>query len=109
MSKTAYETSLQWADINKRTIDRLFQQQIAYFEASMENGLGAAQRAMQAKDYNDLMAIQAETAQEMAKSAVEQTRKTIEVLTATREAMTELFQQSLEKTTKDLNETAAKK
>jgi phasin family protein len=108
MSKTAYETSRQWADINTRTLNQLTQQQMALLEGSLERGFGAARKAMQAKDYKELVGIQTEVAEEMAGATMEQTRKTLEVFSATRDAWSTLMEKSVETAASEIDKAKAK-
>lgn len=103
MGKATYQTSRQWAELNARTVDRLLQQQMSTIESSVEQGFGAVRRAMQAKDLAELLSVQADTAQEMAKTAVTQSRKTVEVLGETRDAMDTLFHETVEKASEEIS------
>ncbi len=95
MSRAACETSRQWVHINTRTLNQLAQQQMALMERSLERGIGAAGKAMRAKDYKELVGIQTEVAEEMTSATLEQTRKTLEILNQTRDAWREWAERSV--------------
>ena len=97
MTRSAYETAHQWAEINTDTLNTLTQQQLDMFGFGIERGFGMARKAMQVKDYKDVIAVQTEMAQEMAAMAAEETRKTMQVLRVSRKAVTGLLQTRAER------------
>ena len=108
VNKAAYEASRQWAEISTRVWNQLADQQMAALEGSVDRGFGAARKAMQAKDYKELLGVQTDAAQEMAGATLAQTRKTLEILESTRGAWTELLEKNVATATSELNKVKAK-
>jgi len=108
VNKAAYDASRQWVEINTRAWSQLTEQQMAALEGSLDRGFGVARKAMQAKDYKELIGIQTEAAQEMAGATLAQTRKTIEILEATRGAWTELLEKNVATAANELSKAKSK-
>ena len=109
MANAAHETSRQLVEINTGAFNKLALQQMTMVEAGIERGFSAARKAMQAQDYNDMISLQTEMAQEMAAMAVEQARKTMQVLGESRDALTELVEKSVAQATSELENVDVKK
>ncbi len=108
MTTAAQETSRQWLEINTGAFNKLALQQMTMVEAGIERGFTAARQAMQVKGYEELVSVQAEMAQEMAAMTVEQTRKIMQVLGESRDALTELIEKSVAQATSELEKTPLK-
>ena len=109
MTTAAQETSRQWLEINTGAFNKLALQQMTMVETGIERGFGAARQAMQAKGYDELVSVQANMAQELATMTVEQTRKMMQVLGESRDALTELIEKSVAQAASELEKTEVMK
>ena len=111
MGRNTFEAARQLGELNMQTVDRLAEQQVELFSQNLERGLTTVKRLTDAKDYKDVLSVQAEVAKEFTETTTQQTRKTIAALNEARNTANELFQkelkQAVEKTVKATQPRAA--
>jgi phasin family protein len=107
LTKNTYDATLEMSEINLRAWDRLAQQQVELVQAVLTSGSDLARRMLEAKDYQEVVSAQTEAATDYAERSVEGTRKTLEVLTETRDTLAKLAQRGMEQTMAETKKAAS--
>ena len=95
MGRDAFEAARQLGEVNLRTVDRLAEQQMELFSQNLERGTATVKRLTDAKDYKEVLSVQAEMAQALTETTTQQTRKTLAVLNEARNSVNDLVQKEL--------------
>lgn len=89
----ALEAAKAVAEINKRTVDKIAQQQLALVGEALEGGAKQLKLLQETKDYKEYFAAQAEFAKEGTEKVLAAARDTLSVLTSARDEFNALVEQ----------------
>ncbi len=111
IGRNAFQAARQLNEVNLQTVDRLAEQQVELFSQNLERGLSTVKRLSGAKEYSEILSVQADAAKDLAETTTQETRKAIATLTEARNTVNELLQkelkQAVEKTVKATRPEAA--
>lgn len=107
VTKNAYDAALEMGEINLRAWDRLAQQQVGLAQANVTSVSALARRVSEAKDYGGVVSAQTEAATDYAERSVEEARKTLDLMTETRDTLAKLAQRGLEETMAEAKKAAS--
>lgn len=107
LTKNAYDAALETGEINLHAWDRLARQQVELAQAGVTSGAALVRRILAAKDYRDVVSAQTEAATGLAERSVEEGRKTLDVLTETRDSLAKLAQRGVEQTMAEAKKAAS--
>ena len=106
--KQAYDLALQVGELNVNTLDSLTSSQLGVWGDTVQKGFDQLQRLHQARTYQDAVSVQLEAAQDLARTAVDGSRQTVDVLTGARDKYLEVWQKGVAQAAAEVEKAAPK-
>ncbi len=107
VNTTALEAAKAIAEINKRTVDQITQQQLALVGQALEGGVRQLKLLQEAKGYPEYFAAQAELAKEGTEKVLAAANETLGALATARDELSSLVEQGVKDTAAQVKHAAA--